>query len=102
MSASKCDRCGEVVTDLDAGFSPAAHAMQHHCGGAWRVVVQPEKSMLDPGDRVRTPRGAGVVVYRRMAPPSYAEVEVYSVKLDGVEHVGVLYAAALVRAEGES
>lgn len=31
-----CDGCGEVVTHLDAGFSPAVHAMRHDCGGAWK------------------------------------------------------------------
>jgi hypothetical protein len=37
-AASRCDKCGEVITDLDAGFSPAAHGMEHKgCGGTWRV-----------------------------------------------------------------
>lgn len=31
-----CSRCGEVVTHLDAGFSPAVHGMKHDCGGTWR------------------------------------------------------------------
>jgi hypothetical protein len=39
MSASKCDRCGETVDDLDAGFSPAALEMRHGCGGTWRVAL---------------------------------------------------------------
>lgn len=58
--------------------------------------------MFDKGDRVQTPHGAGVVVYRRMAPPSYAEVEAHSVKLDGKNHVGSMYAAEKVRAEARS
>lgn len=33
-------------------------------------------------DRVMTPEGAGSIVYRRMAPPNYNEVEAYSVCLD--------------------
>ena len=33
---SVCDGCGEVVADIDAGFSPALHAMGHDCGGTWR------------------------------------------------------------------
>lgn len=38
MSRSKCDRCGETVADIDAGFSPGMHEMRHECGGTWRVV----------------------------------------------------------------
>lgn len=38
--------------------------------------------MFDKGDRVMTPLGPGAVAYRRMAPPTYSEVEVYSVCLD--------------------
>lgn len=38
MSASKCDKCGEIATDIDTGFSPGLHAMRHDCGGTWRVV----------------------------------------------------------------
>ena len=43
MSASKCDRCGEVVTNLDAGFSPSRHGMMHGggCGGTWRPYERP-------------------------------------------------------------
>lgn len=37
-SASRCDRCGEVVADIDAGFSPGMHAMGHECGGRWKRV----------------------------------------------------------------
>lgn len=35
MSDSKCDKCGAVVSDLDAGFSPADPGMKHSCGGIW-------------------------------------------------------------------
>lgn len=38
--------------------------------------------MFDRGDKVMTPMGPGTVVYRRMASPSYAEVDAYSVALD--------------------
>lgn len=31
-----CNRCGETVSDLDAGFSPAVSRQHHACGGAWR------------------------------------------------------------------
>lgn len=33
---SICDSCGEIVADIDAGFSPAVHGMAHECGGRWR------------------------------------------------------------------
>lgn len=35
-NASRCDRCGEVVTYLDAGFTPDVQEMAHNCGGRWR------------------------------------------------------------------
>lgn len=35
---SKCDKCGEVVADIDAGFSPGVQGMKHECGGTWRVM----------------------------------------------------------------
>jgi hypothetical protein len=35
---SRCDKCGETITDIDAGFSPGLHEMAHECGGTWRVV----------------------------------------------------------------
>ena len=50
-------------------------------------------------DRVLTPQGPGVVVYRRMAPPNYVQAEAYSVRLDGRDHVGTMFAAADVSAE---
>ena len=34
---------------------------------------------FEPGDLVETPSGVGRVAYRRMAPPTYATVEAYSV-----------------------
>lgn len=40
--ASRCDRCGEVVSDIDAGFSPGLHAMAHDCGGTWRRITDAE------------------------------------------------------------
>jgi hypothetical protein len=34
---SRCDKCGEYVSDIDAGFSPGLHEMGHGgCGGTWR------------------------------------------------------------------
>jgi len=35
-----------------------------------------------PGDRVMTPVGPGTVVYVRINPPTFAEVDVYSICLD--------------------
>jgi len=37
---------------------------------------------FDRGDKVMTPLGPGKVNYKRMAAPTYAEAEVYSVLLD--------------------
>lgn len=37
---------------------------------------------FDKGDRVMTHLGPGSVVYKRMAPPTFSEVEAYSVFLD--------------------
>lgn len=55
--------------------------------------------MLCQGTRVRTPQGSGTVAYARMTPPTFNEVEVYSVKLDAeLEHrptyQGTLFKAA--------
>ncbi len=36
VPGSRCSRCGEFVSDLDAGFSLAAHGYMHtECGGTW-------------------------------------------------------------------
>lgn len=53
--------------------------------------------MFDQGDRVKTPKGPGSVVFRRMAPPSFAAAEAYSVQLDG-RHMGMMFKAEDVRA----
>lgn len=37
---------------------------------------------FDKGNRVMTHLGPGTVVYKRMKPPTFSEVEVYSVCLD--------------------
>jgi len=37
---------------------------------------------FDRGDSVMTPLGPGKVAYKRMEPPNYSEVAVYSVNLD--------------------
>lgn len=34
--ASVCDGCGELVHDIDAGFSPSGQGMAHDCGGTWQ------------------------------------------------------------------
>lgn len=64
---------------------------------AWLVRERAGRS-FQQGDRVMTPRGAGVVVYRRMAPPDWVRVGAYSVKLDGVDHTGVIYGPESVEA----
>jgi hypothetical protein len=50
MSASKCDRCGEVATDIDTGFSPGVHEMKHDCGGTWRVLTDADVAREDDDD----------------------------------------------------
>jgi hypothetical protein len=59
-SQSTCDRCGETVADIDAGFSPAAQEMKHDCGGTWIATSEatpvergnglPTRGDLVPGD----------------------------------------------------
>lgn len=41
MKTNECERCGEQITDIDAGFSPADQGMAHGgCGGRWvRVEI---------------------------------------------------------------
>lgn len=49
------------------------------------------------GDRVTTKLGTGTVVYVRMAPPDFREIEAVSVKLDspsGSASVGTIFKAA--------
>lgn len=65
--------------------------------------------VFDKGDRVMTPGGPGEVVYKRMAPPTYSEVEVYSVCLDAKKaaseqppfpsYTGTIYKAEMVTEE---
>jgi hypothetical protein len=43
MKNSTCDRCSEVVADIDAGFSPGRQGMSHDCGGKWRVTSAAER-----------------------------------------------------------
>jgi hypothetical protein len=43
-SASRCDKCGEIVADIDAGFSPGSHEYGHECGGTWRRVLWDRES----------------------------------------------------------
>jgi hypothetical protein len=60
------------------------------------------KEIFEPGDEVMTPGGSGRVAYKRMAPPTYSEVDVYSVRLDKDWHPGnphysgTIYPAGLV------
>lgn len=56
------------------------------------------------GTRILTPGGLGTVAWCRMAPPSFAEVDVYSVRLDSrlwpadSTYTGTIYKAADVKA----
>lgn len=61
--------------------------------------------MYDKGDRVITPHGPGSVVYKRMAPPTFSEVAVYSVKLDSHKgepsYSGTIFQAEHVKKEND-
>lgn len=59
-------------------------------------LTERAEALFDPGDRVMTPGGPGVVVYRRMAPPSYSRADVYSVRLDAPSYTGTIYKAEQV------
>jgi len=56
--------------------------------------------IFEPGERVTTPLGPGTIVYKRMAPPAYAEPEAYNVFLDDKKEIpgytGTIIGAALV------
>lgn len=43
------------------------------------MVMKPQ---FNAGDKVQTKYGDGVVVYKRMSPPSYCQAAMYSVCLD--------------------
>lgn len=58
MSHSKCDRCGEIVADIDAGFSVGLQEMGHDCGGTWRVVECSQCDAHDVEIDERCPRTA--------------------------------------------
>lgn len=49
--------------------------------GARNVGLDTMRS-LRQGDRVHTPRGAGVVLYVRMSPPTFTQPAAVSVSLD--------------------
>ena len=59
--------------------------------------------MFDTGDRVMTPHGPGEVVSKRMAPPTFSEVQVYSVCLDSKKgqgtYTGTIFKADQVKSE---
>lgn len=72
------------------------------------LVREREIGPFNSGDRVVTPRGAGAVVYRRMrncgcaafsGHDCFGQVAAYSVKLDGVNHTGVIYGPEQLSAE---
>lgn len=67
-------------------------------------VIRNGKRDFDKGDRVMTHLGPGTVVYKRMAPPSFSEVEVYSVCLDSKKEASEkppfpTYTGTIVKAE---
>jgi len=50
---NECSQCGAMVTDLDAGFSPAELGMRCPCGGRWR------RPRAGGPDRVQSPADEG-------------------------------------------
>lgn len=100
-----CEHCpeeiGRVVWD--------GSAFRCRCGARYQAKQQPTappRPIICQGDRVRTPQGAGTVAYARMAPPTFSEVEVYSVKLDREaerrpNYNGTIFAAAEVAKQEE-
>jgi hypothetical protein len=42
-----CESCGEVTTDLDAGFCPSLQEMGCGCGGAWTRITIAQAQRLD-------------------------------------------------------
>jgi hypothetical protein len=52
--------------------------------------------VFERGERVKCPDGLGMVMYRRMKPPSYSEAESYSILLDSNQwknYAGTIYPA---------
>jgi len=49
---SKCDKCGDTIFDLDAGFSPSRLGMTHDCGGKW-IAAELEIEDISLGDHIR-------------------------------------------------
>jgi hypothetical protein len=55
------------------------------------------------GDLVMTPKGEGLVMYVRMAPPDWREPEAYSISFAVGYHMGSIFPAEQVKAiEGQS
>jgi hypothetical protein len=55
--ASKCSRCGEVVRDIDAGFSPGLQGMGHAgCGGSWKIFTVERPEPAEPAPDVLAAR----------------------------------------------
>lgn len=44
----RCDVCGAVSTDIDAGFCPSLHGMAHDCGGTWQRVDAASAAPREP------------------------------------------------------
>lgn len=51
-NASKCDKCGKVVRDIDAGFSPSLQEMAHDCGGTWQPIVARSAALERHAERI--------------------------------------------------
>lgn len=82
----------------DLGARVLADYRRHDSRDRWRMR-RAAAGPFTADDRVRTPQGPGVVVYRRMAPPDFRVPQAYSVRLDGRDHVGSIFPAEDVTAE---
>lgn len=88
----------------DKCIGPSSYHVEFENGSNfWKADQLRIVMMFDRGDRVSTPDGFGTVQYRRMLPPNYSDVEVYSVRLDrkaegSSSYTGTIYKAADVRA----
>lgn len=90
----------------DKCLDPSSYYVEFENGNGpnfWKADQLRIVMMFDRGDRVSTPDGFGTVQYRRMLPPNYSDVEVYSVRLDrkaegSSSYTGTIYKAADVRA----
>lgn len=94
-----CEHCPEEIGRVSWDGS----AFACRCGARYQAKLlqqpaAPPRPILCQGSRVRTTQGAGTVAYARMAPPTFSEVEVYSVKLDAELELRPTYQGTIFKA----